>query len=36
MAVAGGLVFGFAALAFTAFLFLGGWWLLSDWLGWNS
>ncbi|MGN7294866.1 exopolysaccharide biosynthesis protein [Rhizobium sp. SAFR-030] len=33
MAVAGGLVFGLLAVAFTGFLFLGGWWLISDWLG---
>lgn len=30
-----GWAFGFAAIAFTAFLFLGGWWLLSEWLGWS-
>jgi len=28
--------FGLGALAFTAFLFLGGWWLISDWFGWGG
>ncbi|SIQ65921.1 Uncharacterized conserved protein [Rhizobium sp. RU35A] len=32
-AVVGGLVFALASLAFTAFILLGGWWLISDWLG---
>ncbi|MBT9370771.1 exopolysaccharide biosynthesis protein [Rhizobium sp. CSW-27] len=32
-AVAGGLGLGLLALAFTAFVLLGGWWLISDWLG---
>ncbi|WP_137129459.1 exopolysaccharide biosynthesis protein [Rhizobium sp. FY34] len=35
MAVAGGLLLAVAALAFTGFIFLGGWWLISDWMGWN-
>jgi hypothetical protein len=36
VAVAGGLLSGAAAIAFTAFILLGGWWLISDWFGWNS
>lgn len=36
VAVAGGLLLAAAALAFTGFIFLGGWWLISDWMGWNT
>ena len=36
VAVAGGLLFGVAAIAFTAIILLGGWWLISDWFGWGS
>jgi hypothetical protein len=36
LAVAGGLAFGVAAVAFTGFIFLGGWWLISDWMGWAA
>lgn len=35
-AVAAGLGFGLLALAFTAFILLGGWWLISDWFGLGS
>lgn len=31
-----GWAFGLAAVMFTAFLFLGGWWLIRDWLGWGA
>lgn len=31
-----GWAFGLAAVIFTAFLFLGGWWLVRDWLGWGA
>ncbi|WP_377297417.1 exopolysaccharide biosynthesis protein [Rhizobium sp. SGZ-381] len=36
LAIGGGLFFGVAAMAFSAFILLGGWWLISDWLGWSS
>ncbi|MBP2550253.1 hypothetical protein J2858_003189 [Neorhizobium galegae] len=36
LAIGGGLFFGVAAMAFSAFILLGGWWLISDWLGWGS
>ncbi len=36
VAVALGLLMGIAALIFTAFIVLGGWWLISDWLGWGG
>ena len=31
-----GWAFGLGAIAFTAFLFFGGWWLISDWMGWGA
>ncbi|MGE6742586.1 exopolysaccharide biosynthesis protein [Allorhizobium pseudoryzae] len=36
VAIGIGLAFGVAAIAFTAFILLGGWWLISGWLGWSS
>jgi hypothetical protein len=36
LAIGAGLLLGLAAIAFTAFILLGGWWLISDWLGWGS
>lgn len=36
VAVGIGLGFAVASIAFTAFILLGGWWLISGWLGWSS
>lgn len=36
VAIGIGLMFGIAAIAFTAFILLGGWWLISGWFGLSS
>lgn len=36
VAIGIGLAFGLAAIAFTTFILLGGWWLISGWFGFSS
>lgn len=31
-----GIAFGIGAIAFSAFIFLGGWWIISGWMGWGD
>ena len=36
LAIGGGLVFALAAIVFSGFIFWGGWYLISDWIGLSS